>query len=267
MADKPARTVGKRQQPVEDDDPSLDVEFVPDLPMPLDPVELAAGRKVAAALAADPSLADVGKSPGAVIVLLCSKGWQAEVNDAWRAALGVMRPVAQHWDARDRKRMGPLSVVSVEASRLVIDAEVRLALRDCRGVVVSAPDRDAVSPELLATADAVVHLPPLSAPMLQEVAAAIGNGEALLVAKDAIAGVMPCHLLAARRPGQSAGDYLLRLERIMTGTRLKPHPPGRGLDGLHGMDEAVAWGQTLAQDCWRIATDSSPGRMSTGAAF
>jgi cell division protease FtsH len=251
MSDKPARTVGMRKQPADEEDVSLDVEYISDLPMPLpqlDPIEVAAGLLVAAALAADPLLADVGKAPGAVVVLLCPAGWQSELDDAWRSALGLVRPTGQHWPDRDRKRAGPLSVVSVDDKTARIDAEVRLALRDCRGVVVSAPNWDAVSTELLATADAVVHVPPLSAPMLQEVAAVIGDGEALLVSEDATVGVMPFHLLAARRLGQTAKDFIDRLARIMTGTRPKPLPPVPGLDDLHGMSEAVKWGRALAQD-------------------
>ncbi len=251
MPDKPVRAVGMRQQPAEDDDVSLDVEFVPDLPMPLpdvDPVEVAAGLLVAAAIETDPSLAVVGKSPGTVVVLLCSKGWQAELDGAWRAALGLLRPAGQHWPDRDCKRMGPLALSPVEGKPVRITAEARLALRDCRGILVSAPDRDAVSSELLAAADAVVTLPPLAAGMLLQVAQTLGDGDVTPVDDDMAVGILPEHLLAVRRPGQSAADYLIRLQRLVTDTRPKPTPPAPGLDGLYGMDEAVDWGRAVALD-------------------
>ncbi|WP_176953056.1 AAA family ATPase [Belnapia rosea] len=60
--------------------------------------------------------------------------------------------------------------------------------------------------------------------------------------------ITPVALRLARRPGQSADDFLERAARIVTRGRKASIGPGTSLDSLPGMDEAVAWGRDLARD-------------------
>ena len=68
--------------------------------------------------------------------------------------------------------------------------------------------------------------------------------------------VTPRLLLLARRPGQSAEDYLDRLRALLVHRRPPAARAGRStslraeptLDRLHGMSQAVAWGRQFARD-------------------
>jgi cell division protease FtsH len=67
------------------------------------------------------------------------------------------------------------------------------------------------------------------------------------VTKELAAALTPSVLRQARRPGQSASDYLGRLTAIVARSR-DVGRPGPGLDQLEGMSEAKAWGLRLMRD-------------------
>jgi cell division protease FtsH len=67
------------------------------------------------------------------------------------------------------------------------------------------------------------------------------------VTKELASALTPSTLRQARRPGQSADDYLRRLTEIVARSRDSGRP-GPGLDQLEGMSEAKAWGLRLVRD-------------------
>ena len=122
-------------------------------------------------------------------------------------------------------------------------------------------------------ADHRLTLPPLTASDVAEVASDLCGGQPpTVVLSDAQAAVLTPRLLRlARRPGQDADGYLGKLADLLA--RDRGQKPDKAavpavpvvvdtiraaptLDRLHGMDEAVAWGETVARDLagYRVGT-------------
>jgi cell division protease FtsH len=78
----------------------------------------------------------------------------------------------------------------------------------------------------------------------------IGDGPAPAVPAAAWSSLSPLELRLARRVGQSADDYISRLVKLLEPLASGPEPVAQAatmtLDDLHGMDEAVEWGRSLA---------------------
>ena len=237
-----------------------------DGPEPPDPVRLLADAMVAAAMSAAPDAEAPGRGAGAVAVLRAPDGWERPVADAWlRRVLGVEHTSDELFDLdyrvrnerrRLREELPLLLVAEPSADRLkakvpVVDAELRAALRKGRGVVVSAPEGCVLPRLLTAAADVQLIVPPATPAMLSALAEAVGAGSAPPMDGALPAAVLPDHLVAALRPEQTAADFVLRVARLVAAERPAVQAPADaapGLDGLFGMDDAVAWGRGLARD-------------------
>ena len=233
---------------------------------PPDPVRLLADAMVAAALLAAPDAEAPGRANGAVAVLRSPEGWERPVGDAWlrrmlRAEHSSEEIENEDWRTRDYRRRlrdeRPYLVVSAmtedrrRRTPLIVGTEMRSALRHGRGVVAVAPDGIELPHLLDAAADVRVSVPPPSPAMLAALAEAIAAGPSTPMDVSLSEAVLPDYLVAALRPGQSAADFALRVARLVAAERPPVPAPGDappGLDGLFGMDDAVAWGRGLARD-------------------
>ena len=145
-------------------------------------------------------------------------------------------------------------------TRSGLDPAIREVLLG-HGVLAISETLELVHPVVVATADATVTLQRLTREQLERVATVVcgappdynypvGSGD---VAMDFLG---PDILLAALRPDQSADDYLERVALISTALQASPvkvdskkdEASRWTLDNLHGADDAVRWGRSLAID-------------------
>jgi ATP-dependent Zn protease len=119
-----------------------------------------------------------------------------------------------------------------------------------------SPDPAWLSEDLIRAADYRITLPLLSAEDIRRVAVILcGDHPTEMLTDEEATSVTPRELRLARRLGQSAGQYLGKLKRLLQAVPATPSaaasadiPIAPTLDRLHGMDEAVAWGMALARD-------------------
>ena len=253
---------------------------------PPDPVRLLADAMVAAALLAAPDAEAPGRADGAVAVLRAPEGWERPVADAWlRRVLGIEHTSDDNYgeDYRirnERRRLReerPLLIfadLSGDKRRakalVVVDAELRAALRKGRGVVVSAPEGCDLPQLLTAAADVRVNVPPPTPAMLAALGEAVASGCAPAVDTSVAQAVKPDHLVAALRPGQAASDFLARVTRLVAAER--PSVPAQAaprwtLDTLPLPAEAEAWGRQLASDLRAWAAGTLPWADVASAAL
>lgn len=129
--------------------------------------------------------------------------------------------------------------------------------------------------DLVQIADFRMVLPALSG---ADIAAITGElcsePPSVSISDDEASALTPRLLRLGRRLGQTADDYVRRLravlnsEATLVGARMSTSAVrvDPTLDRLHGMDEAVAWGLTVARDLQQSAEARSRGKMSTEAA-
>ena len=235
----------------------FDCEAVARVPAkPIDPVITAADIVVAEVLRADPGLLR-RSGKGAVTVLHApSAAWCEPLTEAWCAAV-----LDVHVPARRRNRNGQTSdwheEVATEpvkrSSKQAVEAatELQEAVRLGNGALGVSQDPDTcLSRGLLATADNRVCLREPTVADLHLIAAELTKGTCPPLGR-APEPLSPAHLRLAVRPGQGPGDYVRRVLEMMASERggaNGPTTPAPGLDGLHGMAEAVAWGRAAARD-------------------
>ena len=100
--------------------------------------------------------------------------------------------------------------------------------------------------DLVRAADHRIVIPRLDGTMLAAIAGSTtGASCAHTLADDVCRRITPDDLRLARRVGQTPEDYLRRLDALATGHSSRQ---AIDLDALHGMDDAVAWGKSLAED-------------------
>lgn len=133
------------------------------------------------------------------------------------------------------------------------EAEVLGALGEGFRVVAfaSAPSRQ-LPPILLEAADRWIRVPALDADAVVEVVRRL-TGRLPTATPDAelLAAATPRDVALAARPGEGADGILSRLAAIL-GRRRRLSGPRLG--DLHGMDEAVRWGEAVAADLRAFAS-------------
>ena len=138
-----------------------------------------------------------------------------------------------------------------------------ITLAACDGVAVLgvSPDPARCLPRaLVQAADLRLTLPgPRPADLRQVGRTLTGRSPRTAVGVDWTPGVSPDLLRLARRSGQTADEWLLRLEQLVAAN--VPAPPAITLGQLAGMDEVVAWGEALARDL----ADYKAGRIGWDA--
>lgn len=251
------RRAGSRapQPPDPNDLPELDLDEVGPAPSsqerPRDPARVAAAILLARAIPAGGTLS------GVVVLEPWSAPWSGLLADVW---VVLARPGSDlATDLLPRAGVPPPTgrwhVVSREAGDrrrddTADDDEAADALWRGHSVlgVSSAPGRH-LPHALTRAADRSLAVDPLQPNDLREVAGIVtGDTPSLALSVAACAAVSPSMLRLARRPGQSADDYLRRIAALADTVDATPDTPVLTLDKLHGMDEAVRWGRDLAAD-------------------
>lgn len=213
--------------------------------------------RAAAALGGAP--ADLAQNGTVCILLLPDAHWAEPFEDAWRAlACNGEMPTSPHrqfsspgrgWSVW-RALAGDRTARSREGERFAIAASLG---QHCVGLTA---DPALLPADLRAATDHQLEPGLLTPADISGLTQALGAGEASFMLDDAEAAALSPRLLRlARRPGQAADAYLRKLREIlsreappapaMTSTSPRSAPT---LDRLHGMDEAVAWGRSLARD-------------------
>jgi len=223
---------------------------------PIDPAFTAADIVIAEALRADRGLWR-RSGRGAVTVLHApSADWCEPFAAAWRAsALNDSAPERRRnrWvtdtTRHDEVATKPLTRAAREDAEQAeaIQKSVRLGY----GVLAVSQDPDLCLPRyLLAAADDCVRLRAPDVADLHLIASRVTGGTCPPLRRPR-EPLSPAHLRLAVRPQQGPGDYVRRVLEMTAADRpepVEPRVPPPGLDGLHGMAEAVAWGRAAARD-------------------
>ena len=119
-----------------------------------------------------------------------------------------------------------------------------------RAVVGFSPSPDTLLPShLTRSPDCRLAVLPLDSRMLRAVIGQVtGRTPTVTIPESVAAKMTPDILRFARRHRQSADTYLTRLVALVEAPVPAAGRPGPTLDGIHGMDEAVAWGRRWIRD-------------------
>lgn len=247
-----------------DDDQSgstSDGEGEPDA-APQDPARLAAALLMARAVEVAGTTFDRAGRDGVVtLVTIPSLDWSAVVVATWAALArenqpGIDGETRLHW-----KHKGWVAWCPAERPRRFDEGALAEGFatavcqgRHCLGLTA---DLTWLPADLVQVADFRITLPTLTAVDVAALARELcGEPPALGITDDEASALTPRLLRLGRRPGQTADDYVRRLRAVLDGeasavgakkstSTVRVDPT---LDRLHGMDEAVAWGLTVAKD-------------------
>ncbi len=216
-----------------------------------DPAMLAARHMLRLALS-DPTLRAAAAANGkAVIVLVPDAAWLDLVIEQWTDVVrGGVEPRDGDVEMRRTlpwvsfKRSGQDKIGQPEKSNEAID----FALWNGTAVTAFGTADRHLPGSIVAAADhRIVIAPPARSTVRFLVRCMFGRSCIGPVTKDLARSLTPSVLRQARRPGQSAEDYLGRLVAIV-GRNRDSGRPGPMLEQLHGMPEATAWGMRLVRD-------------------
>ncbi|MDE1146735.1 MAG: AAA family ATPase [Azospirillaceae bacterium] len=115
------------------------------------------------------------------------------------------------------------------------------------GVIILAASEADLPPRFMAAADFRLAVPPLTGAILTEAMAQVAQPPTRTLSDGLCALLTAADLKLAARPATSPDDWIDRLER-MAKARVRLPAPGPRLADLHGMSEAVAWGEALNRD-------------------
>jgi len=243
----------------------LDDNAIPDPPAPsvIDPARVAA-RLLVARLVTEMGEAEIEqlRQPGKIVsVEVPGADWVELIAVAWREVIlnltedgaiftsGDSRP--EHWD-----RLTEWGPQWVEFCRDGSDRQHRpdtgnttVANAAIHGLPIygfaPAPRRHLPS-DLLKAADFHLIIRPLDRVTVAALAANVVGAESRITLDDVdCAKLTPNDLRLAMRTGQTVEEYLTRLAALVEDGAKSA---GLALSDLHGMDEAVQWGQALARD-------------------
>lgn len=230
--------------------------------LPVSPVSAAAKILTRQLFKVTPGLAKaVAFEAVAVVVEVPGIDWIGPIADAWKGQLLPSDRSSGEWEdddidtavATDRRTPRRWKELRHDGTDRLAhrsdrrDHGIAAALSMGRSVVgfSQAPDRH-LPRDLLRIADWRVTVPHIAPAVLARIAAAVTGGRPKVTLPEDLCRLVGADDLAlARRPSQSADDYLTRLRALV-----EAKAPTRSvtLADLHGMDEAVAWGRALAVD-------------------
>ena len=135
-----------------------------------------------------------------------------------------------------------------DGSRLI--REVGLELEQGKTVIIVTPSADKFVPALLRrSADHVLVVPGPDHTWLQTFAKVATDDENIPSVEDLdLSQLTPELLRLSARRSQSAADLVVRLRAVLEDAAISANPEGLALGDLHGMDDVVAWGRSLAID-------------------
>jgi ATP-dependent Zn protease len=227
-----------------------------------DPARVAVGLMLEHALTAAGTTADEAGCDGTVcIVLLPHKAWTDAAAAEWRAWVRrEQRPIIGRnvgdseeicgwvlWSPSERPRPSEMESADEGLARSVARG------RHCVGITA---DPSWLPPDMARVADVTLAVQPCRAADIALLTAFLcgqESGETMTDAQSAL--LTPRLLRLARRPGQSADDYVRRLRALLDAENAvdaavpteSPRDTPR-LERLHGMDEAVAGGMAVKAD-------------------
>ena len=231
--------------------------------IPQDPARVAARLLLQRALSSAETAADeVGRDGAVCIVTLPSSDWTDPVQDEWRDQFRNGHPALDGRRNHSWERSTWISWSPVECPR---PPEVREASeafihsvsrgRHCVGFTA---DPSWLPPDLLNAADHRLTLPLPTAADVSELVFVLTSHRPEMALSDSDAAMLTPRLLRlARRPDQAPNAYVAKLRDLLERDRTACAIPAVGvrsirekpvLARLHGMDEAVAWGERVARD-------------------
>lgn len=196
------------------------------------------------------------------VLLLPDVAWTPVVVSMWSSA---MREDTGYEDGfRERswhdEKWFVWAPVALERASLLVMAADTFASAVARGshCVAFTADPAWLPADLVQGADHTLTLPRLTGGDLTTVAEGVCGGKSSIVfTDDDAAALTPRLLRLARRPGQTADNYVGKLRALLDGQRAatvktakraKSPRTAPTLDRLHGMDEAVEWGLRVNTD-------------------
>ena len=239
----------------------------------IDPAIVAARRMVLRA-ARD---SGVGKKlrakSGLTVVAVPGPEWLAMVADQWQAHFRRgQEPADGEQELRNlrvrtwvsfRRDGTERSHVPGRGNEVVADAAWR-----GRAVVGFAASPDTRLPlHLTRSPDCRIAIPPLDAGLLRAIIREVaGKVPAADIPEQVAAAVTPDILRLARRRRQSADAYLAGIVALLEAA-VPAGRPGPDLDGIHGMDEAVAFGRRWIRDLGEYRAGRIPWSSVDSAAL
>jgi cell division protease FtsH len=214
-----------------------------------------AAREMVLGIIADQAVLTAARAKGAVVVVVSpAPEWSEDLCDAWQSLVLERKPT------QPRGRYGRakwLHVLRPKDDRARIarqddDQTLSQAVEGGYGALLVSHDLGALTPTETAAADIIVHVPRLSEAQLLALSAKIGKDAPPPMDVAMLVGATPPALRLSTRPGQTSVEFLDRLGAFLAaigGSKVSAQKPAsQGLKGLHGMDQAVAWGFGLADD-------------------
>ena len=259
------RKVGTRQ-PHPDSDFTLDLPEERDEEVVTDPGRVAVkGMLIRALEAAGVTVAEAGANGSVCTVLVPSQPWAELAREEWRflARDGSIHQEGSHfrrgWE-RGWLAWLPDGLPGASARDQAAEAfasAVSLGMH-CIGF---AMDPTWLPADMFHAADHSLSLVPLDAAALSAVTAELTGRMPTVTLSDAEAGALtPRHLRLAWRQDQDPDTYIAKLRAILDRERQAKTVPAVAsprvtpdLSRLHGMAEAVAWGQALVRDLAAMA--------------
>jgi MoxR-like ATPase len=245
---------------------------------PADAAKLVAIEMIGRALASVAEGQPGPRDPGATVVIhAASNDWARVAVHAWTDLVNAASPPADDDPVLFRgPRRVEVFLATEPPARTGEDVE-EMSRWVGRGISVAGISQDperCLPADLLDAADHVIKLgPPVPADIAAAASQLTGSSPARALTAAQAAALTPRILRLAHRPGQSADDYIGRLERLLEKFRAravvsKVEPPRDAptLDRLHGMDEAVAWGRALAEDLTAYRAGTLPWSRVSGHA-
>lgn len=213
------------------------------------PSHIAARFMLFRALTACPKPRDILQQRGIVIIVeVPSTEWIAPVARVWgEFALGREAPpewgltlqTESHWsEVRGPEPKSHASSRTVDVISILSNGHTALGISH-------APEKNLPDPLLRACDHRVTVAPPLPGDFAKIAQRITGASPSVSMPPDLCRLVSVADLLLAYRPSQTADDYLAKLRTL---TELRFPKASMTLDQLHGMAEAVAWGESLAID-------------------
>lgn len=268
-----ARTVRRRPISGLEPDPfEVDQEFQPvEKPKPADPARVAVALLLRRALSEiGAPLGDVARDGAVTIVHVPSDAWVEVAREHWQTWArdgeayqdGIHE---RHWQGAPWTAWTGEEPGRAALSKSVADSFARAVSlgKHCAGFTV---DPEWLGSDMVHSADYHLTVPTLTGDDIAAIAAELCGdvpGETLTDTEAAAVG--PRHLRLVRRLDQSATAYVRKLRELLgreysdsQAARPRTVREAPGLDRLHGMDEAVAWGLGVAVDLQAYAAGTLP---------
>lgn len=239
-------------------------------PEPLAPSAVVANVMVQRVLAASPDLAKLAAKDGVVIVVEVPAGeWVDPVAEAWRQHVrrtddvpddgddfdfGGTRSISQDWV--EFRRDGTARGHRAEEGNF----GVAVAVAAGRSIYGFSPDpRRHLPSALLRVADCHVLVPKPDPAAIRDIVTKLtGSVPAAEISSDLAKVLNLDDFWLARRPGEDAEGCVARLKKM---AEARAQVPSIMLDDLHGMDEAVGWGTSLARDLMEFRQGTLPWNL------